>query len=169
MSCFDEKLNIKPGEPHYNAATYVKANGLTLLDFDCWAHLEDLLGCEIGFNDYHIADSAIDGDMLDVERGDPDYMCILDALIKSRKRGTAVYTVSIKDLEGDDDDIWTAAFSTGEKADAFVEKAKQKLEAYGISSVQVCLDVSYLDDEMYLEWIDERYGDGEGAYEYNRR
>lgn len=42
MSYLEEQLNIKEGEPHYKAAMYVKEHGLSLLDFDCWTHLEAL-------------------------------------------------------------------------------------------------------------------------------
>ena len=52
MSYLEEQLNIKEGEPHYKAAMYVKEHGLSLLDFDCWTHLEDLLGFEISYDDY---------------------------------------------------------------------------------------------------------------------
>ena len=51
MSYLEEQLNLKEGEPHYKAAVYVKEHGLSLLDFDCWAHLEDLLGFEISYED----------------------------------------------------------------------------------------------------------------------
>ena len=62
--------------------------------------------------------------------------------------GTLIWTVSIKDRLEPEMDIWTATFSTEKKADDFIEKAKEKLR-------------SYLDDEMYLSWIDARW-DEEG-------
>ena len=80
MSYLEEQLNIKEGEPHYKAAMYVKEHGLSLLDFDCWTHLEDLLGFEISYDDYCKADSTIEGDLLEVEHGDETHHAILRAL-----------------------------------------------------------------------------------------
>lgn len=56
-------------------------------------------------------------------------------------------------------DIWTASFSTEEKADAFKDKVEEKLRKYGVfETVDVTKDCGELDDEMYLGWIDARYG-----------
>ena len=159
MSYLEEQLNLKEDEPHYKAAMYVKEHGLSLLDFDCWAHLEDLLGFEVGYDDYRKADSAIEGDLLDVERGDEDHHAILRALNGEQSQRTTIYTVAIKDLESEEMDIWTSAFSTREKAEAFMQEAKRKLAVLGITTVQVCLDSGYLDDDMYLGWIDDRYAE----------
>ena len=71
-----------------------------------------------------------------------------------------LWTVSIKDREDPDMDIWTASFSTEKKADAFKAAAEEKLKAYGVfGTVDVTKDCSTLADDMYLDWIDERYGD----------
>lgn len=37
-------------------------------------------------------------------------------------------------------------------------EAEAKLAEYGITTTQVCLDSGYLDDDMYLSWLDDRYG-----------
>ena len=71
-----------------------------------------------------------------------------------------LWTVSIKDREDPDMDIWTASFSTEEKVDAFKASAEEKLKAYGVfGTVDVTKDCSTINDDMYLDWIDERYGD----------
>lgn len=71
-----------------------------------------------------------------------------------------LWTVSIKERDDPDMDIWTACFSTEKKADAFKAAAEAKLKGYGvIERVDVTKDCSTLDDDMYLDWIDERYGD----------
>ena len=79
------------------------------------------------------------------------------------KEGLYIWTVSIKDREDADMDIWTASFSTEKKADAFKAAAEEKLKTYGVfEDVDVTKDTSRLDDDMYLDWIDARY-DEEGA------
>ena len=72
--------------------------------------------------------------------------------------GTLIWTVSIKDRLEPEMDIWTATFSTEKKADDFIEKAKEKLRSYdALNTTDVIKDRSYLDDEMYLDWIDARW------------
>lgn len=105
MSYLEEQLNLKEGEPHYKAAVYVKEHGLSLLDFDCWAHLEDLLGFEISYEDYCKADGAVEGDLLEVERGDETHHAILRVLNGEQPQRTTIYTVAIKDLECSEADI----------------------------------------------------------------
>ncbi len=78
---------------------------------------------------------------------------------QDKSQQTTIYTVAIKDLESKEMDIWTSAFSTREKAEAFMQEAKRKLAVRGITTVQVCLDSGYLDDDMYLGWIDDRYAE----------
>ena len=74
-----------------------------------------------------------------------------------------VWTVSIKDREDAEMDIWTASFTSERKAEEFKERAVEKLKRYGVfETVDVVIDSSYLDDDMYLEWIDDRYGEGKG-------
>lgn len=69
--------------------------------------------------------------------------------------GTLIWTVSIKDRLEPEMDIWTATFSTEKKADDFIEKAKEKLRSYdALNTTDVIKDRSYLDDEMYLSWLD---------------
>ena len=165
MSYLEEQLNLKEGEPHYKAAMYVKEHhDLTLLDFDCWAHLEDLLGFEVSYEDYVKADNTIESNLLDVERGDKDHHAILRALNSEQTQRTTIYTVAIKDLESEEMDIWTSAFSTRELAETFVQEAKRKLAVLGITTVQVCLDSGYLDDDVYLSWLDDRYSEDGEAY-----
>ena len=66
--------------------------------------------------------------------------------------------MAIKDLECNEADIWTSAFSTREAAENFKVEVEAKLAEYGITTSQVCLDSGYLDDDMYLDWLDDRYG-----------
>ena len=74
--------------------------------------------------------------------------------IKSPNR---VWTVSIKDREDSDMDIWTTSFSAEEKADAFKAAVEEKLKAYGaFEKVDVIKDSGSLDDTGYLSWIDTR-------------
>lgn len=84
--------------------------------------------------------------------------------------GTLIWTVSIKDRLEPEMDIWTATFSTEKKADDFIEKAKEKLRSYdALNTTDVIKDRSYLDDEMYLSWIDARWDeDGECTYDESR-
>ena len=98
MSYLEEQLNIKEGEPHYKAAMYVKEHGLSLLDFDCWTHLEDLLGFEISYDDYCKADSTIEGDLLEVEHGDETHHAILRALNGEQPQRTTIYMWQSKTL-----------------------------------------------------------------------
>ena len=46
--------------------------------------------------------------------------------------GTPIWTVSIKDREDAEMDIWTASFSTEKKAEDFKAKAEEKLKGYGV-------------------------------------
>lgn len=83
---------------------------------------------------------------------------ILRALNGEQPQRTTIYTVAIKDLECNEADIWTSAFSTREAAENFKVEVEAKLAEYGITTSQVCLDSGYLDDDMYLGWLDDRYG-----------
>lgn len=57
-------------------------------------------------------------------------------------------------------DIWTASFSTEEKADEFKTRSEEKLKIYGVfETVDVIKDCSIVNDDMYLGWIEDRYGD----------
>lgn len=74
-------------------------------------------------------------------------------------RMDVIWTVSIKDRVDEEMDIWTASFSSEAKADEFKAKIEEKLKGYGVfESVDVCEDYSRVDSEMYLDWIDARYG-----------
>lgn len=80
-------------------------------------------------------------------------------------KGQHIWTISIKDREDADMDIWTASFSTEEKADAFKAAVEERLRVYGaFETVDVIKDASYLDDDMYLDWIDARYGEEGECY-----
>lgn len=71
-----------------------------------------------------------------------------------------IYTVTIVERGDDDMMPWVTAFSSEEKAEAFIEKVKAKLRLYGVEDqVSVTCDSGNLDDEMYLDWIDARYSD----------
>ncbi len=76
-----------------------------------------------------------------------------------------VWTISIKDREDDEMDIWTASFSTEDKADSFKARVEEKLKGYGrLETVDVIKDCSVIDSEMYLSWIDDRYNEDEDCY-----
>ena len=81
------------------------------------------------------------------------------------EEGLYIWTISIKDREDEEMDIWTASFSTEEKADVFKAAVEVKLKAYGVfETVDVTKDASHLDDDMYLDWIDARYGEERECY-----
>lgn len=91
------------------------------------------------------------------ENGIPEDLNVLGC----KAGGTAIWTVSIKDREDAEMDIWTASFSTEVKADAFKAAVEEKLKGYSVlETVDVTKDCSELDDDMYLSWIDDRYGEG---------
>ena len=70
-----------------------------------------------------------------------------------------LWLVSIKERHADSD-AWLSVFSTEEKADAFIAKAKGKLHEHNeLSEFEITKDFGNIDDEMYLRWIDERYDD----------
>lgn len=73
------------------------------------------------------------------------------------------YTVSMKERGDDNMSIWSSIFLTREKADAFVKKVEERLRKYDmIDDMQIDIDCSEPDDELYLDWIDDRYGGMEG-------
>lgn len=91
---------------------------------------------------------------------DEEELLLCNNLANAKSR---IWTVSIKDREDAEMSIWTTSFSTEEKADAFKAAVEEKLKGYGVlETVDVIKDCSELDDDMYLSWIDDRYGeDGE--------
>lgn len=94
-----------------------------------------------------------------IENGIVD-TCDVEEIGEEEERFSGIWTVSIKDRLEPEMSIWTAAFSTEKKADDFVEKVKKKLKSYGaLDTTDVIKDRSYLDDEMYLDWIDDRWGE----------
>lgn len=91
--------------------------------------------------------------------------CDVEEVVDDAGRFSGIWTVSIKDREDADMDIWTASFSTEGNADAFKNAAEEKLKAYGVfDTVDVTKDMSHLDDDMYLDWIDARYGEEGECY-----
>ena len=69
-----------------------------------------------------------------------------------------ICTVTILERGDFDMEPWVTSFSSREKAEAFVEKAKEKLRQYGVEDeVSVTYDSGEVDDEMYLDWIDARW------------
>lgn len=69
-----------------------------------------------------------------------------------------VFTVTIMEKGDMEMTPWVSSFSSREKAEAFVEKAKEKLRGLGIEDeVGVTIDSGELDDEQYLDWIDARW------------
>lgn len=94
-----------------------------------------------------------------IENGIVD-TCDVEEIGEEEERFSGIWTVSIKDRLEPEMSIWTTAFSTEKKADDFVEKAKERLKSYGaLDTTDVIKDRSYLDDEMYLDWIDDRWGE----------
>ena len=94
-----------------------------------------------------------------IENGIVD-TCDVEEIGEEEERFNGIWTVSIKDRLEPEMSIWTASFSTEKKADDFAEKVKEKLKSYGaIDTTDVIKDRSYLDDEMYLDWIDDRWGE----------
>ena len=92
-----------------------------------------------------------------IENGIVD-TCDAEEIGEEEERFSGIWTVSIKDRLDPEMSIWTAAFSTEKKADDFMEKVKEKLKSYGaLDTTDVIKDRSYLDDEMYLDWIDARW------------
>lgn len=73
-----------------------------------------------------------------------------------------IYTVTIRGLYPNDDmDPWTSAFSSREKAEAFIEKVCEKFEEHGDDgNYTISVDSGVLDSEAYLDWIDDFYEEG---------
>lgn len=72
--------------------------------------------------------------------------------------GTTIFTVTIVDHGDDDCEPWVSSFSDRDKANAFISEAKARLKRFGADDhTTVSLDHGDLDDDEYLEWIDERY------------
>lgn len=153
----NEQLDLPESHPHYSKACYVRKHGLSLIDYDWWVHITELIGFDISFDDYRKVDGAIDGDLLELTEDDvPRIRKILD----KQTDGAKVWTVSIKDREDAEMEIWTTTFSTEEAADKFKTAAEEKLKSYGVyETVDVIKDAGMIDDDMYLDWIDDRYGD----------
>ena len=84
MTYLVQQLDIRQGEPHYNAAQYVKEHqqNMTLLDFDCWAHLEDILGFEISCEQYHYLSCEVEDDILDLDHNGEDYRHLMALLLE---------------------------------------------------------------------------------------
>ena len=152
-----QQLTVPESHPNYKKAQYILKNRKSLLDFDCWVHICELLGFDISYDDYARVDAGFDCDLLDLAKSDvPEILDILNDRSQSQK----IWTVSIKDREDSDMDIWTASFSSEKAADAFKAAAEGKLQGYGVlNTVDVIKDCGFIDDESYLDWIDDRYGD----------
>lgn len=86
------------------------------------------------------------------------YPLVCQSTREAEPRRKAIFTVAIKDLACEEMDIWTSAFSTRELAEEFMRAVRRKLAAYGVTTVQVCLDAGDLDGDVYLSWLDDRYG-----------
>lgn len=92
-----------------------------------------------------------------IENGIVD-TCDVEEIDEEEQVFSGIWTVSIKDRLEPEMSIWTASFSTEKKADAFIEKVKERLKKYdALETTDVVKDKSYLDDEMYLDWIDDRW------------
>lgn len=105
------------------------------------------------------AEEAQEAALDQIENGLVD-TCDAEEFEEDEERFSGIWTVSIKDRLEPEMSIWTATFSTEKKADDFIEKVKKKLKGYGVlDTTDVIKDRSYLDDEMYLEWVDDRWGE----------
>lgn len=70
------------------------------------------------------------------------------------------WTVSILDRDDPEMDVWTHIFSTEQKADDFILKVQEKLKKYDVDTVTVTKDFTEnIDDDFYLDWLDQRYGE----------
>lgn len=152
-----QQLSLPENHPNYEKARYILKNRKSLLDFDCWVHICELLGFDISYEDYMRVDAGLDGDLLELDKSDvPEILEVLN----DRPQSQQIWTVSIKDREDDDMDIWTASFSSEKAADKFRTAAEEKLKGYGVlNTVDVIKDSGLIDDDAYLSWIDDRYGD----------
>lgn len=152
-----QQLSLPENHPNYEKARYILKNRKSLLDFDCWVHICELLGFDISYEDYMRVDAGFDGDLL--ELGKSDIAEILE-ILDDRPQSQKIWTVSIKDREDAEMDIWTTSFSTEKAADAFKKSAEEKLKSHGVlNTVDVIKDCGFIDDEGYLDWIDDRYSD----------
>lgn len=69
-----------------------------------------------------------------------------------RKRMKDIFTVII---QLPDAEPWVSAFDSEKKADAFITKAKERIEKYGMEfDTKVVRDRGSLNSEEYLLWLD---------------
>ena len=77
-----------------------------------------------------------------------------------QKAKRKIYTVSIYDMLDEDMDIWTASFTSRKKAESFMEAVEEKLSGYELDeTVKVTFDSGVPNEDDYLGWIDDRYGE----------
>lgn len=73
-----------------------------------------------------------------------------------------IWTVSIINMIDSDADVWNSAFSSSEKALDFKIKADKWIEEHNLTgTLKVDMDSGRLDDESYLDMLEEEYGEGE--------
>lgn len=71
-----------------------------------------------------------------------------------------IYTVSIINMLDGAAAVWNSAFSTENKAVCFKEKAEGWIEDNGyLGILKVDMDACTLDDESYMEMLEEEYGE----------
>lgn len=71
-----------------------------------------------------------------------------------------IWTVSIVNMIDSDADVWNSAFSSSEKALDFKIKAEGWIEKHDLTgTLKVDMDSGRLDDESYLDMLEEEYGE----------
>ncbi len=85
---------------------------------------------------------------------------IRDYELKAIPEQQMVWTVSIQNLVNDEADIWVTSFDSREKADGFVEKVNAKTKSLGVEDgFRIHIDAGAMNDEMYLDWFDDLFGE----------
>ena len=80
---------------------------------------------------------------------------IMDYELAAIPDGKTVYSVSIRNLENPEANVWVSSFDSRDKAESFQRKAEEKLRAMGAEEYfRVSIDAGAMNDEMYLDWID---------------
>lgn len=118
-SYYSEQLTLLPDDKNYSKAEYAKEHKISLLDYDCWTHLCDLLGCDITFRQYGIIAESLDEDILELRKRDiPRINRILT--------DNTLWAVVILDVF-DENAQTVSVFSSRELADSFIEDVRRKL------------------------------------------
>ncbi len=93
---------------------YCYENHVNLLDFDCWTHLEDLVGSRMSFEEYATLDRYFDGDVLDIDEDDG---MIIEAMKENLERCRDGQELNI-----------IVMYGAAEELDQRIEEIKGKVE-----------------------------------------